>query len=773
MTYLSSFFCGSPQKYKYTPLPRSSRTFRVAKLLPPEPALLPICEPTIRISLLECDTDTASPAFVDYDALSYAWDVPLHLERPNRRIIVESGDERFSMYIYRPLEVALLHFAAANAGNGESRYDIPIFIDQICINQEDDVEKAHQLPLMQDIYSQCRRAVIWLGPGTAYSDLWFRYVRDVCNDGILGGLLGPRVASVMRVFRAAIEPSVALTDPVELQDRADLVALIDRLASKYPIDAFLHVFQRTWFKRLWTIQEACLASDVVLVCGDERLCFDCFRAGCFFYNIQNGWWLHENTETVSKQELNTRNAAFHATEGFRRIFQERNSIHQLGYRKPLHELVISHSLVNEFKWKVGASLAQDRIYGLLGLTAVDDAVRRELGIHYDKTNQPAALIKAYTEATGLFLQQGQMEMLLFNQTPKKSIGLPSWTPDWAADLVLPVSWVALHQPIFAAGGSHDISYVKADAPKGTINIKGAMVGGIAAVGKATYTVDTHPQVTQQVEFGSVKPVFDEIDQFVKVALSPKGAAPKAEDSLEETMTWTSLRVCDSGRTARHLCSQLGSRESGMTRLQALRTSIAHLSGRVLRDNATKRAYSLLNIYATVGITPWYFDYYRSTTVLHRLARGPVPVARTIILALAELVDDATGICSAWAYFWLHTAWNYIKKRLARNVTLSVSKEHIQNAGLDPNAATGQDMTTFRTNLLLNTGRRVFRTEEGHVGMGPGEIQAGDVVTVVYGLSTPLVLRSKGKEWMLVGEAYCEGVMDGEAIGVNEREFVLV
>ncbi|KAJ6782129.1 hypothetical protein PWT90_09901 [Aphanocladium album] len=355
-------------KYKYTPVPPSSRTFRVAKLLPPEAAFLPGCEPTIRISLFEADTDTTSPAFIDYDALSYAWDVPPHVKRPNRRIIVESGSERFYMHIYRPLELALLHFTAANTSDGEK------------------MMSANQVPLMQDIYAHCRRAVIWLGPGTADSDRWFAYVRDICADGILGGLIGPRVASVMRIFDAAIDPSVVLDDPVEIQDRADLVALIERSASKYPIEAYLHILRRTWFKRLWTIQEACLASDVVIVCGHEQLCFDCFRAGSFFYGLQSNRWLHRHADVYSQQELRVRDAVFGATEGFLRIFQERKSIHQLRHRRPLHELVIKHSVLNDSKWKVGASLAQDRIYGLFGLTAVDDPVKAKLGIYYDKKN---------------------------------------------------------------------------------------------------------------------------------------------------------------------------------------------------------------------------------------------------------------------------------------------------------------------------------------------------------------------------------------------------
>lgn len=794
MSILPFFLGEGLPKYKYTPIAPTARTFRVAKLLTPEPSLIPGCAPTLRIALLECEAGSASSrASIDYDALSYAWDVPPHVKRPNRRIIVEAGTERSYMYIYRPLELALLRFAAANAGgsDSEARYELPIFIDQICINQDDDVEKAHQVALMQDIYARCRRAVIWLGPATPASDLLFAYVRDVCADGVLSGLLGPRVASAMRVFDAAINPSITLTDATELQDRANLVALIDRCAGQYPYAAYLDVLRRSWFRRLWTIQEACLAADAVFVCGDAQLCFDCFRAGSFFYSVQNSWWLRHQSGPVSKAELRTRDAVLDALEGFRRIFQERKMIHQLGRRVPLHELVIKHSLVTEAKWKVGATLAQDRIYGLLGLAAANDPVRTRLSIYYDKTNQEAAQVKAFQEVAGLFLEQGHMDVVLLNQTPKTTPGLPSWAPDWAMELVLPVAWSALHEPIFAAGGEPQTtsSAARADPSTGTIYVKGVLVGRVAAVGQTTYRAQRHQRLLEEIARDAVVLVLAEVDQFVRAAATSAAAAAAAQSSsaapdelpvLDETvLAHTALRVCDSGRSARHFTTQFGSAAAAFARMQALCGALTHLGGRDLRVAATRGAYaSPLSIYRSLGITPWYVDMYGSTRIARRLARGPVAVARVVVRALTDFAHDVYGVCAAWAYFQLHTARGRLRRRWATTLPMQVPDERLRAAGLDPAVALGGDTAALTTNMLLNAGRHVFRTEEGHVGMGPGAMAEGDVVVVLHGVSTPVVLRrvmgGRGREeWTLVGEAYCDGVMAGEALGVNEREFVLV
>ncbi|KAM3565596.1 hypothetical protein MY1884_000129 [Beauveria asiatica] len=805
MAPFPSLFGDGLPMYKYTPIAPGARTFRLAKLLPPEPPLLPGLEPTVRISLIECsagdgDGDGDTAASVEYDALSYAWDVPPNVKRPNRRIIVEAGDNgsggggRHHLFIYRPLELALLRFAAANgAQTGEGpMYELPLFIDQICIDQDNDDEKAQQVALMQAIYAHARRAVIWLGPGDAASDRWFAYVRDLCGEGVLGPVMALPAATLQRIYNAVVEnpPSTLLgdgdddDDPVEVQHRDDLAALTGRFASRYPIAPCLAVLRRAWFTRLWTIQEACLAPAAVMACGDALLCFDCFRAGMFFYTLQSNYWLHRVAGTpLPPADLALRAAVFEALEGFKRIFQERKAIHEHRRRASLHELVIKHNMVNNNnnktkKGKVGASLAQDRIYGLMGLAEPDDPVAARLGIYYDSANQAEAQARAYTEATGLFLEQGHMDVLLLNRAPKTMQGLPSWVPDWAHDLVLPLTWEGLGQPVFAAGGPRAASSAKADAAAGKIAIKGVMIGRVAATGQATYTVSDRGWSQDQVNYDDAKLMFDEVDGFVRSALAhDAGAAPPPPP---EALAHTSLRVYDSGLSARRLAARYPSARASTQRHLALRSAISLLGGRLIRSAATARSFSLLNIYATVGVTPWYVDYYSATTVLRRLARGPVHLARTVVLALADLLTDVVGLCIASARMWLattKTGSSALWRPFSQARQLHQPEVHYRNVGLDPEVVRSKDMLAFLSSLERHAGRRVFRTREGRVGMGPGETRLGDAVVVLYGMTAPIVLRpvEAGTEgvWTVVGEAYCDGVMDGEALGVNEGEFVLI
>ncbi|KAE9371638.1 hypothetical protein N431DRAFT_545839 [Stipitochalara longipes BDJ] len=62
------------------------------------------------------------------------------------------------------------------------------------------------------------------------------------------------------------------------------------------------------------------------------------------------------------------------------------------------------------------------------------------------------------------------------------------------------------------------------------------------------------------------------------------------------------------------------------------------------------------------------------------------------------------------------------------------------------------------------GRSFFLTREGNFGLGPHNTRLGDFVTVLLGCQKPLVLRKRSEsEYEVVGEAYCDGSTDGEAL----------
>ena len=60
------------------------------------------------------------------------------------------------------------------------------------------------------------------------------------------------------------------------------------------------------------------------------------------------------------------------------------------------------------------------------------------------------------------------------------------------------------------------------------------------------------------------------------------------------------------------------------------------------------------------------------------------------------------------------------------------------------------------------GRRMMRTDTGHIGLAPVHTTALDKVALLNGASVPVILRPHQDSWELVGEAYVHGIMFGEA-----------
>ena len=77
---------------------------------------------------------------------------------------------------------------------------------------------------------------------------------------------------------------------------------------------------------------------------------------------------------------------------------------------------------------------------------------------------------------------------------------------------------------------------------------------------------------------------------------------------------------------------------------------------------------------------------------------------------------------------------------------------------------------YRSSLHWKS-RRLFTTIAGRVGLGGNSCRSGDLVCILLGCPTSLILRQNGVTFQLIGEAYVHGLMDGEAMkGVEAGEY---
>lgn len=113
---------------------------------------------------------------------------------------------------------------------------VRIWANALCINQDDLDERSRHVHSMGQIYAGAEEVLIWLGKARGSSET----LKDVCD----------LVANSARLTLG--------------ERRSKLPALWDS-------------FSRSWFSRLWVLQEAALAPKATLVLGDERCDLGIFR----------------------------------------------------------------------------------------------------------------------------------------------------------------------------------------------------------------------------------------------------------------------------------------------------------------------------------------------------------------------------------------------------------------------------------------------------------------------------------------------------------------
>ncbi|KAF2006133.1 HET-domain-containing protein, partial [Amniculicola lignicola CBS 123094] len=126
--------------YSYTPLDPNASSFRLVRLLPSSDS-----QP-IKCTLSEYPLDDAPP----YTALSYTWSPEGgsgYIECDGR--LVQGTNN-------------LRHFLR-QFGRSPENYETLLWVDAICINQQDIGERSRQVALMANIYSNASLVYVWLG----------------------------------------------------------------------------------------------------------------------------------------------------------------------------------------------------------------------------------------------------------------------------------------------------------------------------------------------------------------------------------------------------------------------------------------------------------------------------------------------------------------------------------------------------------------------------------------------------------------------------------
>jgi hypothetical protein len=167
-------------------------SIRLLRLMPDEDDTV-----NIRCELFEYALQKSDKATHLYEALSYVWG---------------GSDKRQSIFIDNQYLAVTLNLHAALLRLRD--HDIPriIWVDAVCINQEDEQEKEHQIQFMAKIYGKASRVIVWLGESADNSDV------------------------ALEAIRAAGKPT-------------------NNSNKKMIQQAILRLLQRPWFRRIWVRQQ--------------------------------------------------------------------------------------------------------------------------------------------------------------------------------------------------------------------------------------------------------------------------------------------------------------------------------------------------------------------------------------------------------------------------------------------------------------------------------------------------------------------------------------
>lgn len=216
--------------YQYAPLPpaaagnESDIHIRLVKLPPGEKTGQVTC------TLIDCPLSQPP----EYEAVSYCW-----------------GDKHDTAQILcdgRTITVPsnLNDFLLRTRARGYAR---TLWVDSICINQDNTAEKDSQVAAMRHIYRKAKWTVIWLGKEYEQSTIGLGLAEKLCKA--YKDIATPKKAKWYQLFTYSEISAV-------FGFGQDWVA-------------FFKLFDRPWFMRAWVVQEVAVSTQVWIACGEKSI----------------------------------------------------------------------------------------------------------------------------------------------------------------------------------------------------------------------------------------------------------------------------------------------------------------------------------------------------------------------------------------------------------------------------------------------------------------------------------------------------------------------
>ncbi|KAL5326330.1 hypothetical protein ACEPPN_007468 [Leptodophora sp. 'Broadleaf-Isolate-01'] len=333
-----------------------------------------------------------------YYALSYTWGAPFaglpsEWDDPKATHTIHVDGHEFE--VRWNLEAALKRMCKDEV--------TVMWIDALCINQSDIPEKNLQVQMMGEIYKNAWYTFVWLGPESDNCSS----AQNAISRAIHSWDDRPEYLQ-RRSITAEDGPEYRVFCHKDLELDTDLEYL----------RAFNCLLDRTWFRRVWIVQEVVLSQNVLLIWGDR----DRGR-------LARWEWLDETVKLYTQhmyscmmfQDLQVNKEAL--VQALFTTTQLATSFNRINDLKRLVENGTSISLpwvlhtIRTFQ----ASNSKDKVYAGLGISSNCDMVR----VNYNLTESDVFL-----DATRAYLETTNDLRILGLCVPSTLANLPSWSVDW-------------------------------------------------------------------------------------------------------------------------------------------------------------------------------------------------------------------------------------------------------------------------------------------------------------------------------------------------------
>jgi hypothetical protein len=218
------------------------------------------------------------------------------------------------------------------------------------------------------------------------------------------------------------------------------------------VNAVSLFFARPYWERAWVLQEMALASDLVFLCGSSYI-----------------RWIHLMIGHIYLQTNFTRYIGY---------------FESLGGSTPSYLLAVARPRVFDIQPQTMKCLLmainlkvtdpRDRVFSLTN--AASDGAALKIQPDYSRSCKDV-----YVQLAVSYLDQGDLEILGACQFPKKIPGLPSWVPDWTANLCPVVRSSKL--PYSASGDRNSrVAICSSDDGSYILSVRGSSLGTVQHLG---------------------------------------------------------------------------------------------------------------------------------------------------------------------------------------------------------------------------------------------------------------------------------------------------